>query len=141
SKTTLTCSLSCAIVGEAPSAITAATNETNAVRMALLTALAVTVAGFDGAPGRQANSCIDIIAPYLVERWAAVSGKGDAAIKSHALGLLNPGMKRSQKAALTVPYVVAGLWPKPAKYSRIKPSLKFMRGYWATISSRTSTGN
>ena len=68
------------------------------------------------------------------------SGKGDAAIKSQALGLLNPGMKRSQTAALTVPYVVAGLCAKPAKYSWIKPSLKFVRGYLATISSRTSDG-
>src|SRR4051812_31795381 len=69
------------------------------------------------------------------------SGKGEAAIKSQALGLLNPGMKRSQTAALTVPYVVSGLCAKPAKYSWIKPSLKLMRGYLATISSRSSAGN
>jgi len=43
------------------------------------------------------------------------SGKGDAAIRSQALGLLYPGMKRSQTPALTVPYVVAGLCAKPAK--------------------------
>jgi hypothetical protein len=43
------------------------------------------------------------------------SGKGDAAITSTLLGNLNPGMKRSQMLALTVPYVVPGLWAKPAK--------------------------
>jgi hypothetical protein len=52
-----------------------------------------------------------------VEVWTDESGKGDAAIKSHALGLLNPGMKRSQTPELTVPYVVAGLCAKPTKYS------------------------
>jgi len=34
------------------------------------------------------------------------SGKGDEAIESAALGLLKPGMKRSQTPAFTVPYVV-----------------------------------
>jgi hypothetical protein len=38
-----------------------------------------------------------------VELCDEESGKGDAAIKSQALGLLNPGMKRSQTPALTVP--------------------------------------
>ena len=52
-----------------------------------------------------------------VELCDGESGKGEAAIKSQALGLLNPGMKRSQTEALTVPYVVAGLCAKPAKYS------------------------
>src|SRR5581483_1216935 len=113
----------------APSAITATTKEMNAVRTALHSALAVILARFEDAPGLQSNSRFDIIAPHLVEHLIAVSGKGDAVIKSHALGLLNPGMKRSQKAALTVPYVVAGLCAKPAKYSWTKPSLKFVRGY------------
>src|ERR1700758_858794 len=78
---------------------------------------------------------------YGVDLSDEESGNGDAAIKSHALGLLNPGRKRSQTAALTVPYVLAGLCAKPAKYSFIKRSLKFVRGYLATICSRTSMGN
>jgi hypothetical protein len=43
------------------------------------------------------------------------SGKGDAAITSTVLGVLYPGMKRSQMLAFTVPYVVPGLFAKPAK--------------------------
>jgi hypothetical protein len=39
----------------------------------------------------------------LYEKAHSESGKGDAAITSTELGLLNPGMKRSQMLAFTVP--------------------------------------
>ena len=44
--------------------------------------------------------------PFLtvyVQLCDSESGKGDAAIESTALGLLYPGMKRSQMPAFTVP--------------------------------------
>lgn len=50
-----------------------------------------------------------VIAPHVAGPFSSLSGKGDALMRSHAQGLLKPGIKRSQNAALTVPYVVAGL--------------------------------
>src|SRR4029453_18763214 len=96
---------------------------------------------FMGTPcGRRRWDGCDV-ATHCVQPCYSESWKGDAAIKSQALGLLKPAMKRSQTPAFTVPYVVPGLCAKPRKYAWTKSSLKRLRGYRATISSRNFEEN
>jgi len=54
-----------------------------------------------GIPGRRVLEPGDIVSVDAGAEYRAWNG--DAAIRSQPLGLLNSGMKRSQKAALTVP--------------------------------------